>query len=237
VCPYAGALQALRELAGSLLAGMVFILVKDDEDRTVGWIAKLGQLSGCQICTDRASGVAKAGLTTSVDAQVSLSPDKRGARFAAPYRRGTWAARDGRERPAARDERERPAARDGRERPAARDGRERLAARDEREKLAARDGREKLAARDEREKLAARDEREKLAARDRREGLAARDRRERPTATAKARQSAYWRKHAIRGRLIDVQVAEVGRLYSGAVKSDDKRGPKFRAPYRGYSLI
>ena|ERR1017187_2326651 len=52
----------------------------------------------------------------------------------------------------------------------------------------------------------------------------------------KTRQSAYWRKHAIRGRLIDVQVAEVGRLYSGAVKSDDKRGPKFRAPYRGYSL-
>lgn len=33
--PYAGALQALRELAGSLLAGLVFILVKDDVDRTV----------------------------------------------------------------------------------------------------------------------------------------------------------------------------------------------------------
>ena len=32
------------------------------------------------------------------------------------------------------------------------------------------------------------------------------------------------------------QVAEVGRKYSGAVKPDEKRGPKFRAPYSGYSL-
>jgi hypothetical protein len=32
------------------------------------------------------------------------------------------------------------------------------------------------------------------------------------------------------------QVAEVGREHSGAVKPDEKRGPKFRAPYSGYSL-
>src|ERR1035441_5588637 len=34
----------------------------------------------------------------------------------------------------------------------------------------------------------------------------------------------------------DTQGAEVGRLNSGAVKPDEKRGPKFRAPYSGYSL-
>ena len=34
----------------------------------------------------------------------------------------------------------------------------------------------------------------------------------------------------------DTQVAEVGRLNSGAVKPDEKLGPKFRAPYSGYSL-
>jgi len=32
------------------------------------------------------------------------------------------------------------------------------------------------------------------------------------------------------------QVAEVGRFISGAVKPVQKRGPKFRAPYSGYSL-
>ena len=39
-----------------------------------------------------------------------------------------------------------------------------------------------------------------------------------------------------RGRLVDTQVAEVGRHDSGAVKPDQKRGPKFPAPYSGYSL-
>ena len=42
-----------------------------------------------------------------------------------------------------------------------------------------------------------------------------------------------WR---FRGRLIGVQVAEVGRSLNGAVKTEHKRGPKFRAPSSGYSL-
>src|ERR1035437_624493 len=45
-----------------------------------------------------------------------------------------------------------------------------------------------------------------------------------------------WRDAALRGRLGDTQVAEVGRYASGAVKPDEKRGHKFRAPYSGYSL-
>jgi hypothetical protein len=41
---------------------------------------------------------------------------------------------------------------------------------------------------------------------------------------------------AVHGRLIEAQVVEVGRSLSGAVKTEHKRGPKFRAPYSGYSL-
>ena len=41
---------------------------------------------------------------------------------------------------------------------------------------------------------------------------------------------------AVGGRLIGAQVVEVGRPLSGAVKTEHKRGPKFRAPYDGYSL-
>jgi hypothetical protein len=36
--------------------------------------------------------------------------------------------------------------------------------------------------------------------------------------------------------LKQAQVAEVGRCISGAVKPVYERGPKFRAPYIGYSL-
>ena len=32
------------------------------------------------------------------------------------------------------------------------------------------------------------------------------------------------------------QVAEVGRILSGAVETEQKRGPRFRAPYSGYNL-
>jgi len=35
---------------------------------------------------------------------------------------------------------------------------------------------------------------------------------------------------------MEAQVVEVGRFVSGAVKPVEKRGPKFRAPYSGYSL-
>jgi hypothetical protein len=41
---------------------------------------------------------------------------------------------------------------------------------------------------------------------------------------------------AVRGKLIVAQVVEVGRFLSGAVETKHKRGPKFRAPYSGYSL-
>ncbi len=41
---------------------------------------------------------------------------------------------------------------------------------------------------------------------------------------------------AVGGRLIGAQAGEVGRSVSGAVKPVEKRGPKFRAPYSGYSL-
>ena len=58
----ARALQALRKLMGSLLAGLVFVLVKNDVDRPVGWLAKLGQLSGCQMGANRAGCIAEAGL-------------------------------------------------------------------------------------------------------------------------------------------------------------------------------
>jgi hypothetical protein len=44
---HAGAFQALRELTGSLLAGLVFILVKDHIDRAAWRIGKLGPLSWC----------------------------------------------------------------------------------------------------------------------------------------------------------------------------------------------
>ena len=46
---------------------------------------------------------------------------------------------------------------------------------------------------------------------------------------------AAWRCRPVRGRLIGAQVAEVGRYVSGAVKPVKERGPKFRAPYSGYS--
>jgi len=37
-------------------------------------------------------------------------------------------------------------------------------------------------------------------------------------------------------KLVGAQATEVGRQYSGAVKPDVERGPKFRASYSGYSL-
>jgi hypothetical protein len=45
-----------------------------------------------------------------------------------------------------------------------------------------------------------------------------------------------WFMWGFRGRLIGAQVAEVGRSLNGAVKTEQKRGPKFRAPSSGYSL-
>jgi hypothetical protein len=41
---------------------------------------------------------------------------------------------------------------------------------------------------------------------------------------------------AVRRNLIDAQVAEVDRSLSGAVKTEHKRGPNFRAPFSGYGL-
>ena len=62
VARHPGAFQALRELLSGLLAGLVFILVKDDVDRTGRPIQEWIELTGCQMRADGGSGVAEAGL-------------------------------------------------------------------------------------------------------------------------------------------------------------------------------
>ena len=72
------AFQAPGKLAGSCLAGVIFILVKDKVDRTTRPIAKLGQLCRCQMSADGACGIAKAGLPQRGQVEQAFDQDHGG---------------------------------------------------------------------------------------------------------------------------------------------------------------
>ena len=74
-----GAFQVQREMPGSLLASLVFILIEDDVDQTAGSVAKLIQLSGSKMCAEGAGGVAKAGLPQHRQVEQSFDQDHRRA--------------------------------------------------------------------------------------------------------------------------------------------------------------
>ena len=59
---YAEPLEALGELVGTLLPGLVVVLIESDVNRTAWLISKLIQLSRRQLCANSTGGVAKTGL-------------------------------------------------------------------------------------------------------------------------------------------------------------------------------
>src|SRR5258708_40142973 len=60
------------------LAGLVFILIKDDIDPTIRLCAELRQLRGCEMCAEGAGGVAEAGLPQHGQIEQTLCQDYAG---------------------------------------------------------------------------------------------------------------------------------------------------------------
>jgi hypothetical protein len=78
VCFRAGVLQTLRKLVRSLLTGMIFVLVQDDVDPTIGWTGNLGELSRCEVCAEGAGGIAEAGLPQHGQVEPAFAQDHGG---------------------------------------------------------------------------------------------------------------------------------------------------------------